>query len=81
LFPMKSKSKDAEVEAEVDETMIETTTPTEEMDVEVESEELQEAQAPSIVGDSLVCLSSSSVLLLFSFYSSLSLSLFIRPSD
>jgi hypothetical protein len=59
LFPMKSKSKDAEVEAEVDETMIET--PTEEMDVEVESEELQEAQAPSIVGDSLVCPSSSSV--------------------
>jgi hypothetical protein len=59
LFPMKSKSKDAEVEAEVDETMIET--PTEEMDVEVESEELQEAQAPSIVGDSLVCPSSSPV--------------------
>jgi hypothetical protein len=56
---MKSKSKDAEVEAEVDETMIET--PTEEMDVEVESEELQEAQAPSIVGDSLVCPSSSPV--------------------
>jgi len=53
---MKSKSKDSdnqEVEVEVDETMIET--PTEEMDVEVESEELQEAQAPSIVGDSLVC--------------------------
>jgi len=40
---------------EVDETMIET--PTYEMDVEVESEELQEAQAPSIVDDSLVCLS------------------------
>jgi chromosome transmission fidelity protein 4 len=69
LFPMKSKSKDAEkeeVEVEVDETMIET--PTEEMDVEVESEELQEAQAPSIVGDSLVCLSVplSSLLLHFS---------------
>jgi hypothetical protein len=60
LFPMKSKSKEAEKEeVEVDETMIET--PTEEMDVEVESEELQEAQAPSIVGDSLVCPSSSSV--------------------
>ena len=49
LFPMKSAPKEVEVE----ETMIETTTPTEEM--EVESEELQEAQAPSIVGDSLVC--------------------------
>jgi len=47
LFPMKSAPKEVEVE----ETMIET--PTEEM--EVESEELQEAQAPSIVGDSLVC--------------------------
>jgi hypothetical protein len=77
LFPMKSKSKDAEVEAEVDadETMIET--PTEEMDVEVESEELQEAQAPSIVGDSLVCLSLL-LLSLFSFHSFLSCSLFIR---
>ena len=60
---------------EVEETMIETTTPTEEM--EVESEELQEAQAPSIVGDSLVCLSLL-FLLLFSFYSFLSCSLFIR---
>jgi hypothetical protein len=63
LFPMKSESKDAEKEeVEVDETMIETPTPNEEMDVEVESEELQEAQAPSIVDDSLVCLSSSSFL-------------------
>jgi len=53
---MKSAPKDKEeVEVEVDETMIET--PTDEMDVEVESEELQEAQAPSIVDDSLVCLS------------------------
>jgi hypothetical protein len=52
LFPMKSKSKDVEKE-DVDESMTET--PTEEMDVEVESEELQEAQAPSIVGDSFVC--------------------------
>ena len=51
LFPMKSAPKEVEVE----ETMIETTSPTEEMEVEVESEELQEAQASSIVGDSLVC--------------------------
>jgi hypothetical protein len=56
LFPMKSKSKDAEkeeVEVEGDESMIET--PTKEMEMDAESEELQEAQAPSIVGDSLVC--------------------------
>jgi hypothetical protein len=50
LFPMKSKSRDVETE----ESMAETPTPVE--DMEVESEELQEAQAPSIVGDSLVCL-------------------------
>jgi hypothetical protein len=74
LFPMKSKSKEAEKEeVEVDETMIET--PTEEMDVEVESEELQEAQAPSIVDDSPVCLS-----LPLAFFLILFLVLFPRPS-
>jgi hypothetical protein len=84
LFPMKSsKSKDVEKEeAETEESMVETPTPIE--DMEIESEELQEAQAPSIVGDSLVCLLPLSYLLLsILFYLSLSAlySLFPRYSS
>jgi len=77
LFPRKSSPKDKETE--VEETMIET--PTEEMEVEVESEELQEAQAPSIVGDSLVCPSfpPHSPLLCSSLLTLMTVLLLLRP--